>query len=449
MAERHSRAAFVRQLLAQEKSVPEEKFRIYRRQLDARLTEAARRSKKLPFHSGNARLAGWALAGAAAALFVLFLLRPEPGPQRRSLGPFASAGKNASPLFVVRPQTKRNVMGAVSAPSMLKPMGPWQIEIQADVIALAVMKQPFEFQGEKLIKVEIEKVLFGQWTLDSVRTKDDVPFFGCLPPEQPTARSSLYQPGSRVIVFLDRSEKNNWSLLALRQIDSHFEEHTLPDLMRVIEARKARDANNPQDIYRRLLEKSLDRPNDPLYAVLSAYPDPQATAPLVEYLSKLPSNARGQRELVYAALKSLLPKSDNKSRLLARDVLLAEAKRFPLQNGLAQALGTLADEKAIGALAKTLHKQPIDAANHAAQLGLQTAYHAGQKELVVDAWISFLQSFRPGIPITPVEKGLVFSVVRSLKQHSLTEAQRRRLAKIRNLQTNAFLRQQIDDLLRE
>lgn len=95
-----------------------------------------------------------------------------------------------------------------------KPMPPFSLEAQADVVALGTIGEPFTAQGQQLVGLVLENVLKGQAIAAPLVTADAMPFLGCILPARLPRPSEVFAPGTPVVVYLTQRE-GQWRILAL------------------------------------------------------------------------------------------------------------------------------------------------------------------------------------------------------------------------------------------
>ncbi len=463
----HDREAFVRALLAREDRVGEEQYTEHRRQLDRRLDEAARRGR-LPWLP-RGRRAGWAAAVIAACVLGLLPWRGwrpaverEPSGERR--------------LIVLAPPAERAVAPA-----------PYELELTADLIATAALGEPFRHGGDEVSPLRLERVLKG------------APPAGkslfCCPSGGP--EPVVPRDGGRVLAYLKRSGEADWRLMAVRLIDEHFEVRDLPAIQRWLAVAGAATSADPAAEYRRLLapeaggldlaacsfltsrpdprsagalleqldglrrrilRASAPAPTAPpidefvtlavrLAELLAPLREPRAASPLAECASHLP---RGRRAGVYQHLPALCRSADGPARGRVRDALVAEvedAAGHPADfAAAAHALGRVADERAVGVLARRQAREPIAEANAQAARALEQAAAAlgpAGPGRVREAWVALLCSLPPRATPTAAEQGLVREVVRLLRTEGLSPDQQRRLREACDRPGAAWIRDEL------
>jgi hypothetical protein len=211
--------AFAEALLAQEPTFREERYAAYRRTLDQRIEEEARRRRSLGVRlwSPGGRGGGLALAvGAAAALAALLVLRPWGA---------------APPAQPVAPAEAELILLRLAPPNMACPvMEPFGHARDAKVIVLGALGAPLTRDGKELVRVHVERVLKGELPGGPADTY-------CLPQADwllVTCRSS-----ARVLLYLTGSREAGWTVQHVEDLEPGGAQRRLDELERTLQTRPA------------------------------------------------------------------------------------------------------------------------------------------------------------------------------------------------------------------
>lgn len=98
-----------------------------------------------------------------------------------------------------------------------EPMLPYQLEIEAEVLALARTTAVEQRDGRAVLGLQIEETLKGAVTAAALFPADAQPWFGCIVPERIPRPSELFPTGSEVLVYLSRDAAGTIQILSLQQ----------------------------------------------------------------------------------------------------------------------------------------------------------------------------------------------------------------------------------------
>ncbi|MCI0464009.1 MAG: hypothetical protein L0Z62_44310 [Gemmataceae bacterium] len=201
--------AFVEALLAQDKSVSEERYTVYRVALDRRIEAEASRRRALwvrlrPSKRGVLMLA----LGAAATVAALLVLRP-----------WAATTPPAPPALP--PEAEVVVLRlpplAVACPSM----GRFGHASCATVIALATIGQPLRHGDKELVRADVERFLKG--ALPGARA-------GACGFPHPDLLPEPYRQGTRVLLYLTGTPEMGWTVQHVEELEPGRERGRLEEL---------------------------------------------------------------------------------------------------------------------------------------------------------------------------------------------------------------------------
>lgn len=96
-------------------------------------------------------------------------------------------------------------------------MLPYQLEIEAEVVALARTTAVEEHAGRAVLGLQIEETLKGAVTTAMLFPADEQPWLGCILPERIPRPSGLYPAGSEVLVYLTRDAARTIHILSLQE----------------------------------------------------------------------------------------------------------------------------------------------------------------------------------------------------------------------------------------
>ncbi len=161
-----------------------------------------------------------------------------------------------------------------------KPIGPFYIARQSDVIATATIGPKLTFEGRPAVRLHLARVLYGRVASRSVSSSDELPSYGCFPPEKPTLASSLFSPGAKVIVYLASKPAKGFALRSIERLPASGPN---PELLRYAEARRLRESPKASSAdYRRLLANETWKYGSGALAALGG--DARAVPVLLEHL---------------------------------------------------------------------------------------------------------------------------------------------------------------------
>jgi hypothetical protein len=426
MSEQDPRDAFVRELLAQEQGVSEERYREYRLRLEREIAAV-----RLP-----RRRVRWLVAAAALAAGVLALLVWRPWRSEVPAGPDASRAEVAR--LVVLPYPPHSWV--LERP---EPPSPYEEALSADLIATATAEEPVRHRGGLVVPLRLERVL------KKPSAEHALPSFCCSVGGGVPAREYLPKDG-RVLVYLSRDEAGDWGLMDVCPLDKQSEARKVAGVERCLQVAGAARSDDPPATYRKLLAPEAGGLDDVACKVFSCSPDPRAAGPVAECARRLP---RGQRGQAYQSLPKLCRSADAPTREAARRLLIEEVEaKEPVAADYVpavQALGQLADRRTFEILSRQQHRQPITALNVHAARALKEAAEvlapAGHDQ-AREAWLGLLRSDRPTAHWSEAERRLIVEVVRLLQASGLSEQQKKAIREISARRADPWFKQALEPL---
>jgi hypothetical protein len=459
---------FLEALLAQDRDVSAAQYAAYRRDLERKIADEALRQR-----SRRRRRVGAALVlAAAAAVVAILVLRPG------LTGPPAK-----TPPDTARPEL---VLLRPAAPQFVCPPAlPFALEESADVIAVAAVGEPWTQQGEQFLRLDVQRYLKGEAGAA----------FGCGLPRA-AAPAGAERMGDRVLLYLQGSRKDGWSLVEIQPLGPRGEGHKLADIERFLDVRRAAASPDPRAEYDRCLAPARGGVDGPALSALCMKPDPQAADALLENLTRLrealrrevapePGTAQAAREKllvevaqllgqlrepravadvlacaphlstpsrakVYELLPSLCAAADPKVTREARAVLMAALREAPRDGGdyesAVAALGKLADAAALDLLLREQARPPYGAANARALAAVREAARAlggNAPARAHEAWLKLLSAYAPPEQPTAGEREFVRAVIGALAAAELSPAARQQLHTLRSRRTAPWFREEL------
>lgn len=153
------------------------------------------------------------------------------------------APKAADGLIVLSPPPARGAG---------KPLPPYWLEAQADVVAVAVMGKAESRGGRKVIRLELVEVLKGRQPSGPLESSDEVAVFGCIAPQRPESLTEMFRPGERVAVYL-RKNDSGWSTLQMLHLTGDGEAEWKERVQPFFDVLLASTADDPAQRYAQLL----------------------------------------------------------------------------------------------------------------------------------------------------------------------------------------------------
>ena len=166
-----------------------------------------------------------------------------------------------------------------------EPMMPFAFERQAEVVAFGTIGEPFTVRGRQLIALEIDKVLKGSAGDGRILAPDQLPDFGCMPPETPARASGLFAPGTRVVIYLD-DLGDRWSLLSINRLWARAADEIERRIRRFAAVEAAAACANPRRRYDELLVPAQRGLDEPAYWALMHAPNRAALPALDKLLDR-------------------------------------------------------------------------------------------------------------------------------------------------------------------
>jgi hypothetical protein len=465
---------FLEALLAQDRDVSEGQYAAYRRDLERTIAgEALRRRRRR-------RIGAALILAAAAAVATIVVLRLGLAGPRATPSPYTVQPE----LVILRPAAPQYVC----APAL-----PFALEESADVIAVAALGPPWTHRGEQFLRLDVQRYLKGEAG----------GAFSCSLPRA-AAPPGAEREGARVLLYLQGSRKDGWSLVEIQPLDPQpinpqGEGHKLADIERFLEVRRAAASPDPRAAYDRCLGPTRGGVDGPALSALCLKPDPQAADALLENLTRLrealrqdaapePGMARAAREKllvelaqllgrlhetravapvlactphistpsrakVYDLLPSLCAAADQKVAREARAVLTEALQKAPrdgrdYESALA-ALGKLADAAALEVLLREQDRPPFGAPNLCALAAVGEAVRAlgpPARAQAHEAWRKLLCGYVPPEPPTAGERRFIRDVIGALAAGELSPADRQQLRTIRDGSKASWFRDELGRL---
>jgi hypothetical protein len=157
-----------------------------------------------------------------------------------------------------------------------KPIGPFYFARHSDVIAIATIGPKLMFAARSAVRLDLERILYGRVGSRSVLSPDELPSYGCFPPQEPTLASNLFSVGTKVIVYLSGSLETGFSLRNIAALPTSGPD---PELLRYTEARRLRESPRASLAdYRRLLKRETWKDGS---GALSALEDDARAVPVL------------------------------------------------------------------------------------------------------------------------------------------------------------------------
>src|SRR5262249_54508640 len=165
---------------------------------------------------------------------------------------------------------------------------------------------PWTQQGEHFLRLEVERCLKGEAGAA----------FSCGLPRE-AAPAGAERKGDRVLLYLQGSKKDGWSLVEIQPLSPRGEGHKLTEIERFLDVRSAAASPDPRAEYDRCLAPARGGVDGPALSALCMKPDPQAADALLENLTRLrealrqevalkPGPAQAAREKLLVELAQLL-----------------------------------------------------------------------------------------------------------------------------------------------
>jgi hypothetical protein len=207
--------------------------------------------------SANAyrRRVAWSCAVACVLVTVVigwWMIRPE-----RSGGPPPSNTDNVGPLVLSISESALDDEPIDNSQSGQR--APFVDEAHADDIALAVVGEPLERDGKKLIRMKLFTVYKGRLPTGRFDADDQpVCHVECLMPQRLLdSRSKFLKPGARVALYLNHVPESGWSATSIRDL-AGTEESWRKTVKRFCDVQMAAEVDDPAARYRELL--AVDQP---------------------------------------------------------------------------------------------------------------------------------------------------------------------------------------------
>ena len=156
---------------------------------------------------------------------------------------------------------------------------PFTDEAGADEFAIGVVKDVVERGGANCLPLELNEVFIGRLPSGRFLAEDKmVVLMECsLPPRNLGLRSQLYQPGTNVVVYLNRDKASNWAVSSIVPITPGSEEYWRQRLQTFADVVLAGESDDPEKRFRELL---VLQPNGALeftlYCAMGIHPHPAA-----------------------------------------------------------------------------------------------------------------------------------------------------------------------------
>jgi hypothetical protein len=471
MPEPQPELPFVEALLAQDRDVSDAQYAAYRRELERKITDEALRQR----WRRRRRIGAALLLAAAAAVAAVLVLRLT----------------LADPLAKTPPDTIRPelVILRPAAPHYVcAPALPFALEESADVIAVASLGEPWTQQGKQFLRLDVERCLKGE----------QGGAFSCGLPLG-AAPAGAERKGDRVLLYLQGSKQDGWSLVEIQPLSQPVVGRTLAEIERFLDVRRAAASPDPRAAYDRCLSAGCGGVDGPALSALNMKPDPQAADALLDNLTRLRNTLRQEVEMdpvtvraarekllvelaellgrlretravpsvlactphissanrgkVFELLPSLCAAADHKVTKQAREVLIAAIREAPRAgedyDGALAALGKLADAAALEVLLREQARLPFGAANSRAFAAVREAVDAlggKARTRAHEAWLTLLSAYAPPQQPTAAERQFVRAVIGALAAVELSPIPREQLHALRNRQTPPWFREELGRL---